>query len=116
MAIVLSLWWRTMCRILNPLLYPFCMLTIQLPSDMLTGPPPTILVLLWTKQPTEESSPRKAETHPHICYVVSYVVLYTFYIKHKYTFIDTGILPVMVIYCLLVVFTVAVRALPNDPQ
>ncbi|TNN86228.1 hypothetical protein EYF80_003645 [Liparis tanakae] len=33
------------------------MLTIQLPSEMPTGPPPTILVLLWTKHPTEESSP-----------------------------------------------------------
>lgn len=33
------------------------MLTIQLPSDMPTGPPPTILVLLWTKHPTDDSSP-----------------------------------------------------------
>lgn len=39
------------------LLYPFCMLTIQLPSDMPTGPPPTIRVVLWMKQPTDDSSP-----------------------------------------------------------
>jgi len=29
--------------------YPLCMLTIQLPSLIGTGPPPTILTCLWTK-------------------------------------------------------------------
>ncbi len=29
--------------------YPLCMLTIQLPSLIRTGPPPTILTCLWTK-------------------------------------------------------------------
>lgn len=48
---------------LNAWLYPFCMLTIQLPSDMPTGPPPTILVVLWMKQHTDDSSPgRNQET------------------------------------------------------
>lgn len=42
---------------------PLCMLTTQLPFDMPTGPPPTILGLLWIKQFTADSSARKAETH-----------------------------------------------------
>lgn len=41
---------------LTALAYPLCMLTIQLPSRPPTGPPPTILVLLWMKQATDESS------------------------------------------------------------
>lgn len=57
-------------RIFNAPQYPFCMLTIQLPSDMPTGPPPTILVLLWTKHPTEDSSPGKVETHFNISHVM----------------------------------------------
>lgn len=50
--------WK-MCRRPNAPSYPFCMLTIQLPSNTPTGPPPTILVLLWTKHPTEDSSAGK---------------------------------------------------------
>lgn len=54
---------RWTCGMLNARLYPFCMLTIQLPSDIPTGPPPTIRVVLWIKQPTDDSSPgRKQET------------------------------------------------------
>lgn len=49
----------------NGLWYPLCMLTIQLPSEMLTGPPPTILILLWITHLTEDSSPAKTETHKH---------------------------------------------------
>ena len=54
---------RKMCRIFNASLYPLCMLTIQLPSDMPTGPPPTIRVALWTKHPTDDSSPGKQSRH-----------------------------------------------------
>lgn len=53
--------WQGMRGILNAS-YPFCMLTIQLPSDMSIGPPPTIRGVLWMKQPKDDSSPgRKTE-------------------------------------------------------
>lgn len=50
---------KSRCRILTASAYPLCMLTIQLPSSMPTGPPPTILVLLCIKQATDDSSPGK---------------------------------------------------------
>lgn len=53
---------RSRCRILTASAYPLCMLTIQLPSSMPTGPPPTILVLLCIKQATDDSSPGKKKT------------------------------------------------------
>ena len=55
-------------------LYPFCMLTIQLPSDMPTGPPPTIRVVLWMKQPTDDSSPggqRETKLRPQGGHLIS---------------------------------------------
>ncbi len=76
-------WQRKLCRILTALPYPFCMLTIQLPSDMPTGAPPTILVLLWTKHPTDDSSPRKEETHADIRkYFNIYLVIYIEFKMH----------------------------------
>lgn len=59
------------------ILYPFCMLTIQLPSDMPIGAPPTILVLLWTKHLTGDGLTRKAETHnnTHPIYILIFNVV-----------------------------------------
>lgn len=48
---------------LTALAHPLCMLTIQLPSSPPTGPPPTILVLLWMKQATDDSSPGRKKAH-----------------------------------------------------
>lgn len=51
------------------MLYPFWMLTIQLPSEMLIELPPTILVLLWTKHPTKECSAAMKDAHIYVIHI-----------------------------------------------